>query len=178
MFIKDLTPSDYLATVTYFGNDFFDTSESSAAFSVKDLIDPKLNIKVSNVAYGDKATVTVTTDVGFTGNVDVKIGNTNYVVKVVNGKGTRSISGLKVGTYAVKVTFKQTAVYKASTKTTKFTVKKVTPKLVAKSKAFYVLSKILSIILVSLKDNKGKVMKGKKVTLKVNGKTFSAKTNV
>ena len=30
---------------------------------------------------------------------------------------------------------------------------------------------------VSLKDNKGKVMKGKKVTLKVNGKTFSAKTN-
>ena len=172
----DLAPGDYLATVSYYGDDTFTAGESSTTFNVKELIDPKLNIKVNNVVYGNKATVTVTTDAGFTGNVDVKIGNSNYIVKVVNGKGTKSISGLKVGTYTAKATFKQTDVYKASTKTTKFTVKKITPKIAAKSKTFKYYQKTKSYS-VTLKDNKGKAMKGKKVTLKVNGKTYSAKTN-
>ncbi len=94
----------------------------------------------------------------------------------MNGKGTASVAGLKVGTYTAKATFKQTDVYKASTKTTKFTVKKVTPKITAKSKTFKYYQKTKSYS-VTLKDNKGKVMKGKKVTIKVNGKTYSAKTN-
>ena len=174
----DLAVGDYLATVTYFGDDTFKAGESSTTFHVKEkeLIDPKLNIKVSNVAYGNKATVTVTTDAGFTGSVGVKIGTKNFNVKVVNGKGTASVAGLKVGTYTAKATFKQTDVYKASTKTTKFTVKKVTPKITAKSKTFKYYQKTKSYS-VTLKDNKGKAMKGQKVTLKVNGKTYSAKTN-
>ena len=176
----DLAPGDYLATVTYFGDDTFKAGESSTTFNVKEkapeLIDPKLNIKVSNIAYGNKATVTVTTDAKFSGNVGVKIGTKDYNVKVVNGKGTISVSGLQVGTYTVKASFKQTDVYKASTKTTKFTVKKVTPKITAKSKTFKYYQKTKSYS-VTLKDNKGKAMKGKKVTLKVNGKTYSAKTN-
>ncbi|WP_458452998.1 peptidoglycan-binding protein [Methanobrevibacter sp.] len=173
---ENLTPGDYLATVTLFGDDTFKADESSTTFKVKEVLDPKLNIKVKNIGYGDKETVTVTTDAKFTGNVDVKIGTKNYNVKVVNGKGTIDVSGLKVGTYTAIATFKKTETFNASTKTAKFTVKKVSPKITANSKTFKYAQKTKSYS-VSLKDNKGKAMKGQKVTLKVNGKTYSAKTN-
>ncbi len=49
----DLAVGDYLATVTYFGDDTFKAGESSTTFNVKEkapeLIDPKLNIKVKNI---------------------------------------------------------------------------------------------------------------------------------
>ncbi len=182
MFIinRDLAPGEYLATVSFAGNATHKESKNSTTFTVKekapDLIDPKLDIKVNNITYGEKATVTVSTDAGFTGNVDVEIGNTSYTVKVVNGKGTISVSGLKVGTYTAKATFKETDVYKASAKTTQFTVNKVAPKVIANCKSFNYFQKTKNYS-VSLKDNKGNAMKGQKVILKVNGKTYSAKTN-
>ena len=177
---EDLAPGDYLATVSFAGDDSFKADENSTSFKVSEkvpeLIDPDLNIKVKNISYGDKTTITVTTNAKFTGNVDVKVGSSSYNVKLVNGKGTKDVSGLKVGTYTAKATFKQTEIFKASTKSTKFTVKKANLKLIAKSKTFKYSQKTKKYS-VTLKDNKGKAVKGKKLTLKVNGKTYSAKTN-
>ena len=176
----DLAPGDYLATVSFLGDDTFNASESSTTFNVKEktpeLIDPDLNIKVTNIVYGDKATVTVTTNAKFTGNVEVNIAAKNYNVKVVNGKGTINVSNLNVGTYTAKATFKQTETFNTSTKTTKFTVKKANPNLIANPKTFRYFQ-IIKPHSVCLKDNKGKAMQGKTVLLKVNGKTYSAKTN-
>ena len=176
----DLAPGDYLATVSFLGDDTFNASESSTTFNVKEktpeLIDPDLNIKVTNIVYGDKATVTVTTNAKFTGNVEVNIAAKNYNVKVVNGKGTINVSNLNVGTYTAKATFKQTETFNTSTKTTKFTVKKANLNLIANPKTFRYFQ-IIKPHSVCLKDNKGKAMQGKTVLLKVNGKTYSAKTN-
>ena len=58
----------------------------------------------------------------------------------------------------------------------KLIVKKATPKLTAKAKAFKLKNKTKKYK-VTLKDNKGNALKNKKVTLKVNGKTYTAKTN-
>ena len=177
---ENLAPGDYRAIVTFFGDDIFKASKSSTTFNVKEkapeLIDPNLNIKVKDIAYGDKASVTITTNANFTGNVNVNIGANSYYVKVVNGQGTISVSGLNVGTYTAKATFKQTETFNASTKTTKFTVKKANPKITANSKTFKYSQKIKPYS-VSLKDNKGKAMQGKSIVLKVNGKTYRAKTN-
>ena len=175
---KNLAPGNYLATASFAGDDTFKASSKSAAFTVsaKKLIDPNLKISAKNIYYGEKATITVTTNAKFTGNVNVNLANKNYNVKVTNGKGSFSVSGLKVGKYTAKATFKQTAEFKASTKSTNFLVKKVNVPLSAKAKTFKFSQKTKKYS-VSLKDNQGKALKGKKLTLKVNGKTYSAKTN-
>ena len=79
-------------------------------------------------------------------------------------------------TYTATITFAGNSNYAKSTKSVKVTVKKATPKLTAKAKTFKVKVKTKKYT-VTLKNNKGKVMKSTKVTLKVNGKTFTAKTN-
>ena len=55
-------------------------------------------------------------------------------------------------------------------------VKKATPKLTAEAKTFKVKVKTKKYT-VTLKNNKNIALKNTKVTLKVNGKTYSAKTN-
>ena len=58
----------------------------------------------------------------------------------------------------------------------KITVKKATPKLAAKNKAFKVKTKTKKYT-VTLKTNENKALKNTKVTINVKGKTYSAKTN-
>ena len=60
--------------------------------------------------------------------------------------------------------------------TAKMIIKKATVKLTAKAKTFKKSVKIKKYT-ITLKNNLNKVMKSIKVTLKVNGKTYSAKTN-
>ena len=64
----------------------------------------------------------------------------------------------------------------SSTSKTTTTTKKLTPKLTASAKTFKVKTKIKKYV-VTLKTNKNKVMKNIKLTLKVKGKTYTAKTN-
>ena len=140
-----------------------------------DLKDPKLTIKVPSVYKGKKVKVTITTVKSFTGKVKVKIKNKTYTVKVVNGKGTLSVSGLAVGTYTATVTFSANKVYKSSKKSVKFKVKKNVYKLgLKKVKVKKSLKKLT--ITASLKIN-GKIAKGKKLTFKFNKNVYKAKTN-
>ena len=173
------TPGKYSVTVSFNGDETFLAGEKTAAFTVKDkasvLIDPSLNVKVKDIAYGAKAVVSLTTNKRFTGKVNLAIGSKKYSVKVVEGKGSVSVPNLSVGTHTVKATFKQDAVFKASNKSATFTVNKGTPTITAKAKAFKDTTKTKKYS-VSLK-NKGKAVSNKKLTLKINGKTYSAKTN-
>ena len=67
--------------------------------------------------------------------------------------------------------------YISSAGAVRIIVKKATPILtVAKKKTYKVKVKTKKFS-AALKDNKGKVLKNVKVTLKVKGKTYSAKTN-
>ena len=176
----DLAPGDYNATVRYLGDNTFKAAESSTVFKVSknapELVDPNLTVSVKDITFGDKALVSVSTDSAFSGNVGVDIGSKHLTVKVANGKGSVSVSGLAVGTYTAKATFNQTETFNASVKTTKFAVKKANVKITAKAKTFKYSQKTKKYA-VTLKDNKGKALKGKKVSLKVNGKTYTAKTN-
>ena len=176
----DLAPGDYNATVQYLGDNTFKAAESSTVFKVNkkapELIDTKLSVSVKDITFGDKAVVSVSTDSRFSGNVGVVIGSKHLTVKVANGKGSVSVSGLAVGSYTAKATLNKTETFNASTKTTKFAVKKANAKITAKAKTFKHPQKTKKYA-ISLKTNKGKAMKGKKVTLKVKGKTYSAKTN-
>lgn len=109
-------------------------------------------------------------------NITVQLKNTKtYTTK--NGQIKVSTKGLAPKVYTAKITFKGNTNYeKTSKNTVKVTVKKATPKITAKKKTFKRTVKTKKYN-IALKTNLKKAMKGVKVTLKVNKKTYSAKTN-
>lgn len=107
--------------------------------------------------------------------LSVNIGGTIYTVKTdKNGIAKVTVKN-QPKTYTAKITYNGNN-YIAPTKSVKVTVKKATPKLTAAKKTFKLSVKTKKYI-VSLKTSQNKVMKNTKVTLKVKGKTYTAKTN-
>ena len=94
-----------------------------------------------------------------------------------NDKGQLSVNvNLPAKSYAATVKFEGDNNYIDAQTTAKVTVTKATPKMTAKKAKFKAKAKTKKYSIV-LKDNKGKAMKKVKVTLKVKGKTYKAKTN-
>lgn len=87
-----------------------------------------------------------------------------------------STNGLAPKDYVATITFAGNTNYEKTTTTVKFTIKKATPKLTAKAISFKRTDKIKKYT-VTLKTNQNKVMKNTKVTITVNKKTYTAKTN-
>ena len=109
--------------------------------------------------------------------VTVKVGTISKTLKT-NAKGQVSlnVATLVPKTYTATVKFAGDSSYAASTVKPKVVVKKAKVKLAAKAKTFKVKVKTKKYI-VTLKNNKGKVMKKVKLTLKVGKKTYKATTN-
>jgi predicted outer membrane repeat protein len=93
-----------------------------------------------------------------------------------NGQIKINIGKLVPKTYTAKIKFAGNTNFLASSTTAKVVVKKATPKMTAKAKTFKVGVKTKKYT-ITLKNNKGAVMKNTKVTITVNKKTFTAKTN-
>ena len=109
--------------------------------------------------------------------VTIKVGTiSKKIITNSNGQASVEISGLVPKTYTASIQFEGDSKYVASSKKADVIVKKATPKLTAKAKTFKKSVKTKNFV-VTLKTNQNKVMKNTKVTLKVNGKTYSAKTN-
>lgn len=108
--------------------------------------------------------------------LSVNLGKTRTVTTNKKGQAKVSTKGLAPKKYTAKITFKGNTKYLKSTKSVKVTVKKATPKLYTKAKTFKKSVKIKKLT-VTLKTNKNKVMKNVRLTIKVNKKTYSAKTN-
>lgn len=95
--------------------------------------------------------------------------NANGIIKI-------SVNQAKAGTYYYSLCFLGDDDYKSVFKSVKVTVNKQSTKAVFKAKTFKVKAKTKKVSF-TLKDAKGKAIKGKKITVKVNGKTYTAKTN-
>ena len=93
-----------------------------------------------------------------------------------NGQVKIAVGSLVPKTYTVKISFAGNENYTASEATAKVAVKKATPTVTASAKTFTFEDKTKKYT-VTLKDNKGNALKNTKVTLKVNGKTYTATTN-
>ena len=110
-------------------------------------------------------------------NITVQLKDAKTYKTDKNGQIKVPTKGLIPKTYTAKITFKGNTNYeKTSKNTVKVTVKKATPKITAKKKTFKRTVKTKKYN-IALKTNQNKAMKGVKVTLKVNKKTYSAKTN-
>ena len=93
-----------------------------------------------------------------------------------NGQVKVATKGLIPKTYTAKITFSGDSNHVESAKDVKVTVKKAKAKIIAKNKTFK-KSKKSKKYTITLKDNTGKPIKKAKVTLKVKGKNYKAKTN-
>ena len=102
-------------------------------------------------------------------------GKTSSFVTDDNGQVKLTANGLTPKSYTATVTFEGNSKYAATTQLVKVTVKKATVKLTAKAKTFKKSVKTKKYA-VTLKNNQNKVMKNTKVYIKVNGKTYTAKT--
>ena len=116
--------------------------------------------------------------------VKVVLDNKVYDIKTdANGIASMNVNIEKAGTYVASLTFLGNDYKNSAFSTAKIVVKKKTTKLVAKAKTFKVKSKskkytaTLKTIKGSSADGKIYLKAGKKVTLTVNKKTYTAKIN-
>ena len=109
-------------------------------------------------------------------NVTVSInGKTSTVTTNADGKATIKTNFAAAGTYYYSICFLGDESCKASYKTVKVTVNKQAVK-ASFAKATLKVKKAKKVTF-TLKDASGKALSGKKITITVNKKTFSAKTN-
>ena len=108
--------------------------------------------------------------------VTVDLNGTKTYTTDENGQVKIATGSLVPNTYNVKISFAGNDYYLGSDATAKVTVKKATPKITASAKTFTFEDKTKKYT-VTLKDNNGKALKNTKVTLKVNGKSYTATTN-
>ena len=108
----------------------------------------------------------------------LKLGGKTFTAKTNNkGKATFKMSKFyKNGTFTAKIQFKGNNLYNSVSLSKKITIKKDKVKLIAKNKKFKRRTKVKKYV-VTLKNNKGALMKNVKLCLKFGGKTFTAKTN-
>ena len=158
---------------------YFDNVVGGESISTKIIVKPA---SLSMAYVTNKALVATLTDANGKPikdvDVYVDVMGVSYPIKTdKNGQVKQSLSSLPPKTsHVIKFTFKETASYKASSAKATVKVTKATPKLTAKAKTFKKSAKTKNYA-VTLKTNTNKVMKSAKLTLKVNGKTYSATTN-
>ena len=108
--------------------------------------------------------------------VTVDLNGAKDYVSDENGQVKVKVSNLVPKTYTAKIKFEGSDNYLESDATAKVVVKKASPKITASNKMFKTTTKTKKYT-ITLKDNTGKAIKNAKVYLKVNGKTYTAKTN-
>ena len=175
-------PGEYIILANYLGDDDFNQNSTIVELTVNKVETQIIASKVSTV-YGTSKNIVITlTDVNgnllIGKNVTVKFNNKEYT-KIVDSNGKVSVAigkTLVPKTYTASITFAGDDVYLTSNKTAKVVVSKATPTITAKAKTYKVSVKIKKYS-VTLKGINSKALANVKLSIKVNGKTFSAKTN-
>ena len=174
--------------IKYEGNDSFNPISTVLDFNIPEKqsnetakVATKLAAAKVTATYNvaKKLVITLTADGKALANkkVTVKVGTISKTL-TTNAKGQVSlnVATLVPKTYTATVKFAGDSSYTASTVKPKVVVSKAKVKLAAKAKTFKVKVKTKKYT-VTLKNNKGKVLKKVKLTLKVGKKTYKATTN-
>ena len=179
--VPELVEGNYNFTITYSGDNKYVSFSKTNGISVTKIIPTTIiSSAITTVYNGGKYLVATLKDINgkpMVGvQVSININGFKYLTTDKNGQVKLSINGLAPKTYTATITFAGNNNYAKSSASAKVTVKKATPKLTASKKTFKKSVKIKKYT-VTLKDNQNKAMKNIKVTIKVNKKTYVAKTN-
>lgn len=185
--LEDVDPGEYMVNVSYKGNDEFYPVSKSIRFDVSQVdvspLTSVLNSQKITTTYGISKNIIVTLK---DSNGNPLVGrrvsvNLNYKIYygVVQSDGKARIAiptSLAAKTYTATIAYAgDTSIYGNAIKIN-VVVNKAIPKLIASKKKFKLKTKTKKYV-VTLKTNKNKVYKKQKLTIKVRGKTYYAKTN-
>ncbi|WP_405267631.1 hypothetical protein [Methanobrevibacter sp.] len=172
--VSKLKVGKYPISVKFVGNKDFASDNVKASVSVLPKVNPGLKVSVSDSKVGQDAIINVSANSEID-QVTVKVNNVNHEVKLVDGKGSLSVSDLKYGSYDVSASFGGNSKFSAQNASATF---KVTyePKIAAKATSVLYSAKGKYSVTVYGED--GKVAKNINVVFKINGKKVkTVKTN-
>lgn len=177
--VSTLAPDTYVATIAFAGDDVYIKSNATANVVVNKVATSLSAPAVSatyNVAKNLVITLTANGKPLDGQKVTVKVGSISKTL-TTNSKGQVSlaISSLVPKTYTATISFAGDKIYTASSTNAKVVIAKAKSKITAK-KATFKAKKKTKKYTITLKANKKSISKVK-VTLKVKGKTYKAKTN-
>ena len=182
---KGLPAKNFTATVDFAGTDIYISSEAEVSIVVNKASTVKEDTKIISqtltTIYNNckDLVVTLTDDKGNViknAKVSIKVNGITYT-KTTDDKGQAKLPiNLPPGTYIATIKFAGNGNYNKASSNVKIVVKKATPRIVASNKAFKVKANTKSYSF-TLKDNRNNPLKNAQVTIKVNGKTYSAKTD-
>ena len=178
---KSLQAGDYVANIVFIGNKNYESSSATAKVTVKK-DSTKMTAKAVSTTYNVNKNLVITLKdsqgKAIKGaKLTVKIGNNakKYTTDK-NGQVKVAVGNLVPKTYTAKISYDGSNNYIKSSVSAKIVVKKAKVKLTAKAKTFKPKVKVKKYI-ATLKNNRNKAIKNVKLTLKVKGKTYYAKTN-
>ena len=177
--VSGLNPDTYVATIAFTGDEVYVKSNANASVVINKVASSLSAPAVSatyNVAKNLVITLTANGKALNGQKVTVKVGTISKTL-TTNAKGQVSvaISSLVPKTYQATISFAGDKIYTASSTTAKVVVVKAKSKITAK-KATFKAKKKTKKYTITLKAGKKAISKVK-VTLKVKGKTYKAKTN-
>ena len=178
--IPKLSGGNYKYSISYSGDEQYLPFTKTYQVSVKKVSTSISSFDVSTVYNGGKYLIATIKDEN--GNalsgvsLSVNINGVKYLKTDSYGQIRLSTDGLTPNNYGVSIVFAGNDVYAGSSIAVKVTVKKATPKLAAAKKTFKAKVKTKKYT-VNLKDNLNRGMKNVKLTIKIKGKTYTAKSN-
>ena len=178
--IHKLTPNNYNVRIKFDGNSHYIGTSTETAVIVKKATTKIIANNVTTIYNTAKNLVITLKDsagnpiINASVSVNLK-GIENYTTNE-NGQIKIPVQKLTPKTYVAKISYGGDNNYVESDSYGVVVVKKITSKLTAKAKTFKVKTKTKKYSVI-LKTNKNKAIKNTKVYLKVNGKTYAAKTN-
>lgn len=178
--IHKITPNNYDVKIKFDGNSHYIGTSTETAVIVKKATTKIIANNVTTIYNTAKNLVITLKDsagnpiINASVSVNLK-GIENYTTNE-NGQIKIPVQKLTPKTYVAKVSYSGDNNYVGSDSYGVVVVKKITSKLTAKAKTFKVKTKTKKYSVI-LKTNKNKAIKNTKVYLKVNGKTYAAKTN-
>ncbi len=127
--MEALAPGSYNATVTYSGDNKYDSSTK-----IVKVIVPKVAVELNNdtlVVDGQNGSSSVSIDLptDATGTLTVAVGGKTFNENIVDGKASVDVSGLAPGSYNATVTYSGDSKYDSITKTIEVNVAKVVTEL-------------------------------------------------
>lgn len=174
-------PGNYTATISVAEDEFYAPVLTNIKIVIN-RVTPKIAAATVTTLYngGKYLTATLKEDNGNpikNAKITIKINGKTYA-QTTNAKGQVKITtdGLAPKTYTASIVYAGGKYYNKVSKNVKVVVKKANPILAAAAKTFKAGTKTKKYS-VTFKKNKNKVFKNIRLTLKVNGKTFAARTN-
>ena len=175
-----LVPNNYNALISFLGNELYEQSSANVNVTINKQSTQIIASSIS-ASYNDgKSLVVILKDrqgkvlsgIG----VSINMNGAKYFITDNAGQIKVPNKGLIPKNYVVSISFNGNNKYIKSFTTVNVLVKKATPKIIAKAKTFKKSVKTKKYK-ITLRNNLNRVMKNTKVTIKVNKKTYTAKTN-